>query len=198
MKIYRLSMVICLSLYSCTSSPVQDISPSNLPPEIEQTTVATSHPAIIPSANISVTPSVNPTNIADKENKIIDKYSEISAVGEAGNVPERVTIHGKIYDNSKNLLDNVIVTTKVINEIGNSNNNGWSSDIQTTIVGAYVLRNINIDDEILVIASKDGYITKSRKIVPISNLNGDANINVFNFGGENQSDSEFALEKIEN
>lgn len=337
MKIYRLSMIICLSLYSCTSSPVQNISPSTSPSKAEQTTIVTNQPESTSSPNIQLTPSAeiipssSPSialtdinnvssvtiiaddntlirqknfktgyyisnianyNILPNEKKKFDAYfiegSEIkksdigwsssntdiatvddnglvsatnkssnqdligsttikvyiksnpeisisfaiklykkleiiskdpisckeisrknlpryqpvenpSPGGSTSDIMERTTFYGKVYDKDKNLLDGVTVTAKKVCEIEESNNENSKVYTQiTTAEGIYIFRGLIVGDGILITASKEGYITKSRKGVAKSNLNGDPNANTFNFGGDNPDDSIFALEKIEN
>lgn len=127
----------------------------------------------------------------------INGFSEIGGGGITPDIRERTTFYGRIYDKDKNLLDGVNITAETINEVENSNTKAWKGEPQTSVQGAYVFRNVPTCDEILIIASKNGYATKTRKIISKSNLNGDPEANQFNFGGNNPDESIYALEKLQ-
>lgn len=332
MKIHKLSVVIFLSLYSCTSSPIQNISPSNsmqsissvVPssqtlitpnPSVSVVLSKTPEPEISPSSIPSLTPNIKNIRIVSDDNNVMGQYlynilpnekkqfnayfeeinkfkndeviwtssnPEIASIDQNGlvvttnhskrsDIPlikdrydlligytnikaslksnpdiytsfvvrlyssfeysyqrgdvlckepvrngnlsrfeeintgettlivdERSKISGKVYDKNNNLLDDVTISVNIADKFGMYSEMICTEISQKTINNSYSFNDIFTGTQIIITASKEGYISKSRKVVTKSNLTGDPNANVFNFGGDNQSDSEFALEKVKN
>lgn len=120
---------------------------------------------------------------------ILSRYQKIDQVNATNRSYDAATINGKVYDTNKNLISGAIVTVKDLRNYYKA---------MDTINGNYVFRNIPICQDLLLTVSKEGYKTKSRRVLPRSNLNGDTNGNVYHFGGDNLADAIYALEKIEN
>jgi len=125
----------------------------------------------------------------------IDRYEQLYISGDSFDLRERGNAYGKVYDKNKNLLDGITLNGKVFNNKSVT----WEAERQTTKEGNYILRSAPTCIELLITASKEGYITQERiiTVTPYTNLS-KPNINEYNFGGDNIYESKYALEKIEN
>jgi len=117
---------------------------------------------------------------------ILPRCQKIDQISATNRSYEAATTNGRVYDTDKNLISGAIVTVK---DLGNY------YKAMDTINGNYVFRNIPICQHFLLTASKEGYKTKSRRVLLKSNITEDDNI--YHFGGDKTADAIYALEKIE-
>ncbi|MEK7432501.1 MAG: carboxypeptidase-like regulatory domain-containing protein [Cyanobacteriota bacterium] len=123
-------------------------------------------------------------------NKTVNKrYVEIdpneSARGYIGELKEKCTISGIVYDRNSNKIENTIVKAKTIDSC-------WEAESKTDKNGQYVFRNVLVGPIIEITAEKNGF-SKTRKEIAKPNLTGDPKANTFDFGrgnSLNDTDSE--------
>ncbi|MFN8672509.1 MAG: Ig-like domain-containing protein [Candidatus Sericytochromatia bacterium] len=110
------------------------------------------------------------------------------ATGVTSDIRELATFNGRVYDTSGVPVDGATVTAKSVDPsvIWSDNpcypNINWVGEAQQTQSGAYVFRNAPVGVRLEITVKKDGWTTRTRTEVLKSNLQGDPNVNVFEFG----------------
>jgi Ca-activated chloride channel family protein len=103
--------------------------------------------------------------------------------GTTGDIKERATFNGTIYDSKGNVVNGAIVTATSIDPAVT-----WSGEDQLTANGAYVFRNAPVGTRILITVTVDGF-TKTQTQVLRSNLTGNPDANKFDFDGAKAIDA---------
>ncbi|MEK7432741.1 MAG: carboxypeptidase-like regulatory domain-containing protein, partial [Cyanobacteriota bacterium] len=115
--------------------------------------------------------------------------------GTTSDIKEKATLSGKVFDISGVPVDDAIVTAKSVDPsvswTGVYNpcyDTGikWSGEGQKTQSGAYVFRNAPVGVRLEITVKKEGWTTRTRIEVLKSNINGDPNANIFDFGSGNR------------
>ncbi|MFN8672528.1 MAG: Ig-like domain-containing protein [Candidatus Sericytochromatia bacterium] len=123
------------------------------------------------SKNATISPTSTPSNTSTSPTPI-PTASKISTFA---------TFNGKIYDVGGNPVNDAIVSAKSLEPTLSD----WVGSPQTAAGGAYIFRDAPINVRIEITVTRNGYTSKSRTEVLKSNLNGDPNANIYDFGGTN-------------
>ncbi len=177
-----------------TAKPQEIIKPSQLAPEVQ--VIPSAKATILPTINIvnnSPTPAVVsdintiPTNIDllhEGPNTVGTRPVSASTTpsGSTGgnDIKELATFNGKVYDKNGVPVDDATVSA-VSSESGVT----YVAQAQKTIGGSYVFRNAPVGTRVLVTVTKPGWSIRQQTVVLKSNLTGDPNANVLNFGTDN-------------
>jgi hypothetical protein len=102
----------------------------------------------------------------------------LGQTGCACDIPERATFNGKVYDFYGKPVERAKVTAKVLQP-----KSTWVGEDQFTTNGSYVFRNAPIGSIIEINVSKEGWTTQTQYLLTKSNLTGDPEINILDFGG---------------
>lgn len=174
-KLNKLGIFLYLSslfLYSCTStttitnpSPSVSISPSS--------TISNQSPSPINSSTSTPSPqnSTVPTNLPSVS------PSNAQETKPTTDISSFVSINGKVYDDTGNLLNDILITVKSLD----TNNNFFAE--AKTLGGSYVFRNVPVGVRLEITAYKsDKWTTRKQTYVAKSNLQGSPDQNVIDFG----------------
>lgn len=152
---------------SVVTTPSNNISPT---PTLSSSIEPTKEPSKTPIPE-ETTATVTPSNIEQSTpspSPSDNKTTDISSL---------VSINGKVYDETGNLLNDILVTVKSLDE-----NNSFYAESET-IQGNYVFRNVPVGVRLEITAYKsDKWTTRKQTYVAKSNLQGSPNLNVIDFG----------------
>lgn len=166
-KYYLLSLLICTSCTNIVTNTTATKSP--IP---SKTPINTSSPTITPSPQITITPTPSSTPIVN-----ISPTPDPTSTTKTTDISESATVNGKVYDDGGNVLDNIKVSIKSLD-----NNVNFSSE-SNTINGSYVFRNVPVGVRLEVTAFKsDSWTKRVQTYVAKSNLQGVSISNILDFG----------------
>jgi len=169
---------------SSTESPTGTASPTASPSSTESPT-GTASPIASPSSTGSPTGTPTPSVVAPT-----------SPTGTTPDIASKTTVDGKVFDKKGFPVDGATVTLTLLDP-GVKFDDGSTSLSTKTVQGSYVFRSVPVGTRIEIKASKEGWTTKTRVESVKSNLQGDTNVNKFNFGSEgttSSSSSPYALQ----
>lgn len=179
-KKYLISLFVLLFVTGCNNSSTTTIVTPTSSPKIEETNYSLPQiplPVISPVATPKIEPSIVPTPKPTYLPTIAPSVDPSGYTGTTSDIKDKATLNGKVYDSNGIPVDNVIVTAKSIDSTLT-----WVGDPQITQSGAYVFRNAPVGARLEITAQKSGWTTRSRTEVLKSNLIGDPQSNVFEFG----------------
>ncbi|MFN8670914.1 MAG: hypothetical protein U0457_02380 [Candidatus Sericytochromatia bacterium] len=159
------------------------------PPLVSPTAIVNPYTGINPNINlIPINPTASPSNsnpTASATPSATPSPVSSSLTGNTSDIKDLATFNGKIYDMNGFPLDNVTVTARAIDA-----NMKWEGEPQLTQNGAYVFRNAPVGARIQITAKRTGWSERKRTEVLKSNLNGNPDLNIFDFGkGSSNTDS---------
>ena len=172
---HKLSSTVVVSVSSilllagCTSQPDLQISnPSLTPTDISS--VASSPSS---SSTSTATPS---TIVTDTPVPGVSLSPTPTPLASTPDIQSYVTIKGKILDDQGGILDGATIKAVSLNDVRPYIGTALSK------LGSYSLAGVPTGVSIEITASKQGYTTRTRVVVPLSNTTGGSNINEINFG----------------
>jgi len=143
------------------------------------------------SAVVSTSPSATATAVVSGSGSpsataVPSATTSTTPSGSTGSsdIKELATFNGKVFDRNGVPVDNATVSA-VSSDAGVT----FTAQPQTTVGGSYVFRNAPVGSRILVTVTKSGWTTRQQTVVLKSNLTGDPNANVLNFGTDNTTNS---------
>lgn len=174
-KLNKLGIFLYLSslfLYSCNTTTTVT-KPSTNVSTSPSNTVSTPSPSSSPSS----------TSTPNTENSIVPTNSpSVSPSNTQGTKPTTdissfVSINGKVYDDTGNSLNDILITVKSLDT-----NNNFLAETKT-IGGSYVFRNVPVGVRLEITAYKsDKWTSRKQTYVAKSNLQGSPEQNVIDFG----------------
>ncbi|MFN8671678.1 MAG: carboxypeptidase-like regulatory domain-containing protein [Candidatus Sericytochromatia bacterium] len=156
------------------SSAAPSVAPSSATPSVAPSSAAPSAVASSVAPSAGATPS---SAISSAPSSPTATTAPTDVIGNTSDIKERATFNGKVYDTSGVPVENATVTAKSVDPAVT-----WVGEAQQTQSGAYVFRNAPVGARLEITVKKDGWTTRTRTEVLKSNLQGDPNANVFEFG----------------
>lgn len=138
-----------------------------------QTPGTTPTPGASPTAGASAAPGTPASPGATAAPTALPSTSDTS---------DFATVKGLIEDDQNQPLDGVTVKATILDGGQSSFSNGSKELTVTSTLGSYVLNGAPTGVTLKIVASKDGYTTRTQTYVPLANKQGDPSANQVNFG----------------
>lgn len=195
MRIYKKTVLLCMlsfSLYACqnTTSTTPKIVKPSVEPSFSLPTLPNDLVPPIKAPIILTTPSPSSKPLALPSSSASPSINNNSSgtIGTTSDIKDLATFNGKVYDKNGFPLNDIKVSAKSIDP-----NVKWEGQEQLTQSGSYVFRNAPVGVKLEILAKKQNWTTRTRIEVLKSNLTGDPQANIFDFGkgGDNTDPNNF-------